>query len=253
MHSLASLAAGCLLLLLLLLPLGLCVPEPVSPLSAARARLLSPARGLLGVSGVLGAAALRRYLDGPAFLERPDLRGRTVLITGASSGLGRETALGLASLGASLVLLCRTKDKAEEAARAVRAATGSSEVLGVGLDLGSLASVKEGALAVRRALDGRRIDVMVNNAGIMALPQRTLTQDGFEAHLGVNHLGHFALTARLFDLLAPTARVVTVASAAHQLGHLDFADMGLEKTYEPWPAYGRSKLANVLFSSELAR
>lgn len=182
----------------------------------------------------------------------PDLAGRTALVTGASSGLGLQTTLGLARAGARVLMAVRDAARGHAASDRVRADAPGAEVELVGLDLADLASVQAAALAVAERVP--RLDLLVNNAGVMALPPR-LSVDGFELQLATNHLGHFALTARLLPLLlaAPAPRVVTVSSQAHRFGRIDVEDLQSTRRYDPWRAYGQSKLANLLFSAELQR
>ncbi|WP_181764577.1 oxidoreductase [Streptomyces albidus (ex Kaewkla and Franco 2022)] len=172
--------------------------------------------------------------------ELPDLSGRTVVVTGANSGLGLVTARELAGAGAHVVLAVRDVTRGETAASTVR---GSTEVRR--LDLADLASVR----AFAEQWQGP-IDILINNAGVMAIPERR-TADGFEMQIGTNHLGHFALT----NLLLPhiTGRVVSVASSAHRFGRISFDDLNSRKGYGRWRAYGQSKLANLLFVLELSR
>jgi NAD(P)-dependent dehydrogenase (short-subunit alcohol dehydrogenase family) len=173
-----------------------------------------------------------------ADLPRQD--GRTFVVTGANSGIGAVTARELARAGARVVLACRSVAKAEAAKARM---SGDVEVRALDLaDLGSVRSFVDG-------LDGP-VDVLVNNAGVMAVPYR-LTADGFEMQLGTNHLGHYALTGLLLPRI--TDRVVTVSSVMHRTGKMDFADLMWERRYSRWPAYGRSKLANLLFTLELQR
>ncbi len=182
----------------------------------------------------------------------PDQSGRTALITGANSGLGLQTAIRLAEAGATVLMACRNPDKAAAALDTVARAAPDADVVTVPLDLASLASVREAAEEVRAGRD--RLDLLVNNAGVMAIP-RTLTEDGFETQLGTNHLGHFALTGLLIDLVmaTPHSRVVNVSSSAHKMGRMRFDDLMGERRYERWSAYGQSKLANLLFTFELQR
>jgi NAD(P)-dependent dehydrogenase (short-subunit alcohol dehydrogenase family) len=184
----------------------------------------------------------------------PDQSGRLAVITGANSGIGFETAKALAAAGAEVVLATRSAEKGEAAAAEVRAAAPAAVVTREPLDLASLASVA--AFAERRRRDGRAIDLLVNNAGIMAIPRRRLTADGFEMQLGTNFLGHFALTAQLLDLLraAPAPRVVTVSSmAAVAPARIHLDDLQLEHGYGAWRAYAQSKLATLLLAVELDR
>jgi NAD(P)-dependent dehydrogenase (short-subunit alcohol dehydrogenase family) len=172
--------------------------------------------------------------------DLPSFDGRTVIVTGANSGLGLITARELARVGAKVILACRNTAKGDEAAAGM---TGDVEVRK--LDLQDLASVREFADGVDTA------DVLVNNAGIMAVPYAQ-TVDGFESQIGTNHLGHFALT----NLLLPktTDRVVTVSSMLHLMGYISLRDLNWKsRPYLAWPAYGQSKLANLLFTSELQR
>ena len=171
----------------------------------------------------------------------PDMTGRSVIVTGANSGIGAAAARALASAGARVVLAVRNLDKGRTA---VAAMAGETEVRE--LDLASLASVREFAAA----WDGE-IDLLINNAGVMA-PPLTRTADGFELQFGTNHLGHFALTNLLLEHV--TGRVVTVSSGAHRIGRIDFEDLNWERRpYNAWRAYGQSKLANLLFTAELQR
>jgi len=182
----------------------------------------------------------------------PDQTGRTAVVTGANSGLGKQTAIRLAQAGATVVMACRNPDKAAAALDDVRQAAPGADVSTLALDLASLASVREAAEAIRA--DHDQLDLLVNNAGVMAIP-RQLTEDGFETQLGTNHLGHFALTGLLIDRITatPHSRVVNVSSTAHKMGRMRFDDLMGERRYEAWSTYGQSKLANLLFTFELQR
>ncbi|MGW0184565.1 oxidoreductase [Streptomyces sp. NPDC003362] len=173
----------------------------------------------------------------------PDLTGRTVVVTGANSGIGRVAAQELARAGAHVVYAVRDEERGRAAAAEAR---GSTEVRR--LDLADLASVREFA----KAWEGRPLDLLINNAGVMMLPQRQ-TRDGFEMQFGTNHLGHFALTNLLLPYI--TDRVVTVASGAHRWpgAAIHFDDLNLTSGYNPQRAYAQSKLANLLFTLELQR
>jgi NAD(P)-dependent dehydrogenase (short-subunit alcohol dehydrogenase family) len=181
----------------------------------------------------------------------PDQTGTTIVVTGANSGLGLRSAEALAAKGAHVVMACRNAAKAASALESVKAlATGPAPEV-VALDLASLASVSECAAELGERLD--HIDVLLNNAGIMAVP-KAKTVDGFESQIGTNHLGHFALTGRLLPTLlaAPTPRVVNVSSNAHKFGRLNLDDLFFERThYSRWRSYGQTKLANLLFTTEL--
>lgn len=175
-----------------------------------------------------------------------DLSGKNFVVTGANSGLGLQTTRQLVAHGARVVAGCRDVERS----RGPLTLPGPGGVDLRTLDLSDLASVRSFAESVRG--DYPQIDVLINNAGVMAVP-RSLTADGFERQLGVNHLGHFALTGELLDplLSAPEARVVTVSSTAHRMGTINFDDLQGAQSYQRWAAYGQSKLANLLFTYEL--
>jgi len=179
--------------------------------------------------------------------------GRVAIVTGSNSGIGYETALELAQKGATVVLACRSLKKAESAAAGIRQSNPPGEVVVMELDLSDLNSVRQ--FATNFLAQYNRLDLLINNAGIMMPPYGQTTQ-GFETQIGVNHLGHFALTGLLLDTLlqTPQSRVVTVSSGAHRFGQIDFDDLHWEnKSYNPNRAYGQSKLANLLFTYELQR
>ena len=182
----------------------------------------------------------------------PDQTGRTILITGANSGLGLRSAEALAAKGARVLLACRSAERGARAISAVGAvATGPAPEL-VPLDLADLDSVRSAAKDVASRVES--IDVLMNNAGIMATPKASTAQ-GFEMQLGTNHLGHFALTGLLLPLLqqATAPRVITTSSQAHRTGRMRWDDLQWERGYERWRAYGQTKLANLLFMRELGR
>ena len=185
--------------------------------------------------------------------DMPEQAGRTILVTGASSGLGLRSAEALASRGARVLMGCRNPQKAAIALEAVaKVASGAAPEV-VPLDLADLEVVRACAERVTNRLD--HLDVLMNNAGVMAIP-RQRTKQGLEMQLGTNHLGHFALTGRLLPLLrrTPSARVVTVSSGGHRAGRIRFDDLNWQKgRYSRWFAYTQSKLANLLFSGELQR
>ncbi|MET7463922.1 oxidoreductase [Nonomuraea sp. NPDC005501] len=180
--------------------------------------------------------------------DMPALDGRTAIVTGANSGIGLPTVLELARHGARVIATARSEAKGEEAVAAVRRAVPGARVERALLDLADLASVRAFAEGVDE------VDLLINNAGVGMTP-RSLTKDGFELQFGTNHLGHFALTGLLLPklLARPGTRVVTVSSDAHTRGRLDFDDLTLERGYGRMSAYGRSKLANLLFALELQR
>jgi len=183
----------------------------------------------------------------------PDLRGKWAIVTGATSGLGYESALALAAKGANVVLAVRDTARGEARAAAIRAAHRDARLVVSALDLASLESVKNFAERMEDTLP--RLDILLNNAGLGLQATRATTVDGFERQFGTNHLGHFALTGRLIPTLlrAPAPRVVSIASIAHKRGSMDFADLQTERPYNGRRAYGQSKLSNLLFAYELDR
>lgn len=181
----------------------------------------------------------------------PDQRGKTFFITGANTGIGLEAARVLAGRGARVLLGCRSEEKARHAIDRIVEGHPDADATWIPLDLTRLKSVAGAAEEVRKE---PRLDALVNNAGVM-IPPKTITEDGFELQFGVNHLGHFALTGHLLDLLAatPGARVVNVSSGAHRAGRIDFDDPNAARSYNAIKRYGMSKAANLYFTLELAR
>ncbi|KAG7473267.1 hypothetical protein MATL_G00093920 [Megalops atlanticus] len=205
----------------------------------------------LVVAAGVGLVALRRWLAGGVCRSKVRLDGKTVLITGANTGIGKETAVDLATRGARVILACRDMTRANTAADEIRQRSGNGNVVIKMLDLASLQSVRN--LAKDILENEERLDILINNAGVMMCP-KWRTEDGFEMQFGVNHLGHFLLTNCLLDLLKKSApsRIVNVSSLAHEKGEIYFDDINLDKDYCPQKSYRQSKLANVLFSQELA-
>ncbi|MFW9854454.1 MAG: oxidoreductase [Candidatus Thorarchaeota archaeon] len=186
--------------------------------------------------------------------EMPDLSGKIIIVTGANSGIGYEAAKEFARKGAETILACRNIEKAKKAIKNIKKEIPNANTGVMELDLNSLKSVHKFAEGFKQKYS--QLNVLLNNAGIMFVPYRT-TEDGFETQVGINHLGHFALTALLFDLLktTPGARVVNVSSNAHRFGTMDFQNFIYDggQGYSRLGAYGRSKLANLLFTYELHR
>ncbi|MFB6252598.1 MAG: oxidoreductase [Halobellus sp.] len=185
----------------------------------------------------------------------PDCTDTTVLITGANSGLGFEATTAFAANGATVIMACRSTDRGRQAAAEIRDSVGDTGgTLNVRqCDLASLDSIESFAAGVEQAYDA--IDILCNNAGVMAIPRQE-TDDGFEKQLGVNHLGHFALTGHVLELLFASdgeSRIVTHSSGAHESGEIDFDDLHHQQSYGKWAAYSQSKLANLLFAYELQR
>ena len=182
----------------------------------------------------------------------PDLAGRTAIVTGANSGIGFVAAEQLADHGAEVTLAVRDVARGEEAAERIVAARPHAKVEVQRLDLADLASVRQFAEGWSADRGAAGLDLLINNAGVMAIPRRE-SSDGFEMQLATNHLGHFALTGLLLDRISDRGRIVNVASGAHRMGRMDFDDLMGEQRYSPWRAYGQSKLANLLFTNELSR
>lgn len=184
--------------------------------------------------------------------QAPSQAGRIAIVTGANSGLGYETASALVAKGCTVVLACRSLDKAQTAQAKLLAGYPQAEIECQALDLGSLASVR--AFAAAYAQSHPRLDLLINNAGIM-MPPYALTEDGFESQLGANYLGHFALTGLLLPLLVktPNARIVSLSSLAHTWSGIRFDDLHFKHGYDKRQAYGQSKLACLMFAYELQR
>ncbi len=184
--------------------------------------------------------------------EIPSQVGRTAVVTGATGGLGYETTLALAKAGSEVILTGRDDRKGQSAIEKICRKVTGARVSYEHLDLANLTSIADFA---QRMHARQSLDLLVNNAGVMALPRRQTTADGFEMQFGTNHLGHFALTARLMPLLrrASGPRVVSLSSLAHRTGFIDFDDLQGARVYSPWKAYGQSKLACLMFALELQR
>ena len=251
----------CVLLILVVLVASSCWALSTEVSSPNRRRLFQS----VGVGGAIVAVGVggQRYLQGPPPFEPVphSLDGEIMVITGGSSGLGLESGKRLAAAGATIVLTSRTAAKGAAAVQQVNdflteKGVPNDGVYSAVLDLDDLESVKAfpEILAKIPALSGgKKVDVLMNNAGVMAIPDRQLTKDGFERTFQSNHLGHFALTAKLANLLSDKARVINVSSSAHYIpaDGLDLTNLNGEKEYGAWTSYGLSKLANILFTKEL--
>ncbi|XP_044196412.1 retinol dehydrogenase 12 [Thunnus albacares] len=180
------------------------------------------------------------------------LDGKTVIITGANTGIGKETARDLAGRGARIIMACRDLERAEEARSDILEDTGNENVVIRKLDLSDTRSIRAFAEIINK--EEKQVNILINNAGIMMCPY-SKTADGFEMQLGVNHLGHFLLTYLLLDLIkrSAPARIVVVASVAHTWTGLHLDDINSDRSYDTMKAYGQSKLANVLFARSLAK
>lgn len=208
----------------------------------------------VGTAVVVGLCAGKKYFQGPRCQSSKSLQGKTVVITGANTGIGKETAVDLAARGARVIIGCRNLEKGTEALKEIQDRSGNRNVFLEKLDLASLESVRTFADKILNSEP--RVDILINNAGVMACPYQK-TQDGFEMQFGVNHLGHFLLTLLLLDRLKSSqpSRIINVSSSAHRMGtgKIKFDDIHHEKSYSSWGAYFDSKLANVLFTRELSK
>ncbi|XP_062133078.1 retinol dehydrogenase 14-like isoform X2 [Drosophila sulfurigaster albostrigata] len=191
-------------------------------------------------------------MQGGKFEKQTDETGKVVIVTGSNTGIGKETVLELARRGATVYMACRDKSRAEKARLEVIRETKNQNIFFRELDLASLDSVRKFVDGFKK--EQSKLDILINNAGIMHCP-RMLTKEGFEMQLGVNHMGHFLLTNLLLDLLKKSSpsRIVNVSSLVHAYGTINFDDLNSEKSYNPDTAYIHSKLANILFTRELAK
>ncbi|XP_047424819.1 retinol dehydrogenase 12, like [Mugil cephalus] len=180
------------------------------------------------------------------------LDDKTVVITGANTGIGKEAAIDLAKRGAKVIIACRDMEKAQAAVTEIIERSGSNSVVCMKLDLSDTKSIREFAEAINK--DEPKLNILINNAGVMVCPYGK-TADGFEMQIGVNHIGHFLLTHLLIDLIkrSAPARIVNVSSMAHSWGSINLEDINSEKSYDKSKAYAQSKLANVLFTRSLAK
>nr|XP_033791376.1 retinol dehydrogenase 13 isoform X2 [Geotrypetes seraphini] len=200
-----------------------------------------------------GAVLIKDYISGGICPSKAGIIGKTVIVTGANTGIGKETALELARRGGRIIMACRDMDKCEVAAKEIRGKTLSHSVFARHLDLSSMKSIRKFAKMINE--EEEHLDILINNAAVMRCPHWK-TEDDFEMQFGVNHLGHFLLTNLLLDKMKSSgrARIINVSSLAHVAGEIDFDDLNCEeKKYNTKKAYCQSKLANVLFTKELAR
>ncbi|KAG7154554.1 retinol dehydrogenase 11-like [Homarus americanus] len=224
-------------------------PEVVKWFDQNKIVLIAVTCSVVGAGGFL--VGLRVWLQGPSCKSKARLDGKTVIITGSNTGIGKETARDLSRRGARVVMLCRDLQKAKVTAEEIHQETGNT--VGIyQLDLASLESIRNTANTLKDTEPN--IHILINNAGVMMCP-RWETKDGFEMQLGTNHLGHFLLTLLLLDQIKASApaRIITVSSIAHTQGRMHWEDLQMKERYEAKEAYCQSKLANVLFSRELSR
>ncbi|XP_017026977.1 retinol dehydrogenase 12-like [Drosophila kikkawai] len=203
---------------------------------------------------VIGAAMyfLRKYMQGGQFIKQTNETGKVFIVTGANTGIGKETVLEIAKRGGTVYMACRDMNRCNRARDEIIKETNNQNIFSRELDLSSFDSIRKFAAGFKREQD--KLHVLINNAGVMHCP-KSLTKDGIEMQLGVNHVGHFLLTHLLLDVLKKTApsRIVNVSSLAHTQGSINVKDLNSEKSYSRIGAYSQSKLANVLFTRELAK
>jgi len=219
----------------------------------------NPTRKQLLIAGVTVAAGLtalslgRSYFKGGVCKIHKDLTGKVIIITGSNSGIGKETARGLAKTNATIILACRDTQRTLPLIAELKTESQNQNIEFMKLDLSNLPSIR--AFVEEFKSKYNHLDILINTAGVMALPERTLTKDGFEMQMGTNHIGHFYLTNLLLDVLKASgpSRIINVSSKAHENGKLNFDDLMQEKSYEPWGASSQSKIANIVFTRELQR
>ena len=203
--------------------------------------------------GALVLRAVKSYFGGGVCYSKALLTGKTVIITGANTGIGLETAVDLAKRGARVILACRDVAKGKAAEAEVKERSKSDDVVFSKLDLASLQSVRD--FSERTLEEESHIDILINNAGVCCVTPYSTTEDGFELQFGVNHLGHFLLTNLLLERIkkAPAGRIITVSSLVHSVGKINFDDLQPKQSYSRTGAYANSKLANVIFTKSLAK
>ncbi|XP_005108305.1 retinol dehydrogenase 13 [Aplysia californica] len=208
--------------------------------------------GLLLILVPVSCILLKEYMSGGRYYGKERIDGKTVVITGANCGIGKETARDLAGRGGRIIMACRDLEKCEQAKKEIVEETGNKNIECQKLDLASFASIRAFAKLINSTES--HVDILINNAGVMMCP-KMLTEDGLEMQIGVNHFGHFLLTQLLMDKLKASApsRIIFVSSLGHTLGKMNFEDLNSEKSYSKLNAYGQSKLANILCSREMAR
>ncbi|XP_045619959.2 retinol dehydrogenase 13 isoform X1 [Procambarus clarkii] len=202
-------------------------------------------------SMVGGVILFKEFLGGSKYNGTESLQGKTVIITGANTGIGRETALEMAMRRARVIMACRDMKKCQEARKDIALASRNKYIFCQECDLASQESIRNFAKRVNEKEE--RIDILINNAGVMRC-KKSFTKEGIELQLGTNHIGHFLLTNLLLDKIKASApsRIVNVSSVAHERGIINFSDLNSDKTYDEGEAYAQSKLANILFTKELA-
>ncbi|KAH8277841.1 hypothetical protein KR018_008510 [Drosophila ironensis] len=204
-----------------------------------------------GIVGII-AFCVRLYMQGGKFTKKTDETGKVAIVTGGNTGLGKETVMELARRGATVYMACRDQEKGQKALLEIVKKTGNTNIFSRKCDLASQQSVRDFVDCFKK--EQKELHILINNAGVFWQPH-SLTKEGFETHLGVNHIGHFLLTHLLLDVLKKSApsRVIVVASKAHERGQIQVEDINSEKSYDEGIAYCQSKLANILFVRELAK
>lgn len=192
------------------------------------------------------------WINGDDYRKKCDSVGKVAIITGANTGIGKQTAIGLAKYGVHVILACRNLNRAEVARAEIIEKTGNPNITCMQLNLNSFRAIRE--FADEFLATGKRLDILINNAGVMGM-QRQTTEDGLEEHIGVNHFGHFLLTMLLLKRLASStpSRIINVSSWGHRLVNFHRNDWNSEKSYNRFHAYGQSKMANIYFTKALSK
>ncbi|XP_018328901.1 retinol dehydrogenase 12-like [Agrilus planipennis] len=217
-------------------------------------KITKPVLYTSAVASIYGAACLfKEYIGGEKYSKDIKADGKIVIVTGANTGIGKETAWELARRGAKVYMACRDMTRCENAREEIVLDTKNKYVYCRECDLSSLESIRKFVQIFNKQED--HLDILINNAGVMRIPKHTTTREGFEMQLGVNHMGHFLLTNLLLDQLkkAAPSRIVNVSSIAHKRGKINKEDLNSNEKYDPGGAYAQSKLANILFTKELAK